>query len=345
MNYDILFFEALGEERNHLYEEMEKAKAAGRIPADFSYHVGPETLQVYLESHPDTVLPDILSIKTHSKLPESWLYTGNKKSILSRSAGYDHVEHLAQVANVTSLREYCVNSVAETAIKMLYCAAGNLNQYTANTAMFERDKCLSFKELTGLKATVFGMGKIGSRICQILAGMGLETRAVDIRADELTPPAGVKLISKEEAVDSDVVICAMNYTRDPDSRFHNKNYFDEAYLSRFPKGFVYINVTRGDINDENALLKLYREGQIFGIGLDAFESEPVLAQLLRDNADTDRASVQIVRAALDRSENFYVQAHQGFNSDKAALCKAVETINHLADYCAGGFRSQLPYYT
>lgn len=344
MNYDILFFEALGEEREHLYEEMEKAKATGRIPRDFSYYVGPETLQDYVASHPETVLPDIVSIKTHSRIPDAWLHTGYKKSILSRSAGYDHVEPLASVANVTSLRDYCVNAVAETAVKMLCCAAGNLNQYTANTARFERDKCVSFKELTGCKATVFGMGKIGSRICQMLQGMGLQTRAVDVRAEELTPHDGVAMISKEEATDSDVVICAMNYTSDPASRFYNKNYFDEAYLSLFPKGLVYVNVTRGDINDEAGLLKLYREGHIMGIGLDAFESEPELARLLREDIPSERPSAQIVRAALDRSENFYVQAHQGFNSDKAALCKAVETVNHLENYCKGGFKSQLPYY-
>ena len=57
---------------------------------------------------------------------------------------------------------------------------------------------------------------------------------------------------------------------------------------------------------------------------------------------------EIIRLALDRKENFYVQPHQGFNSDKAALCKAVETIRHLEDYYrrgCDGFDSQLPYYT
>lgn len=343
MGYDILFFEALGEERGHLHEAMEAAKAAGRIPEALSYYVGAETLQEYLTAHPNTVLPDILSTKTHSRLPEQWLYSGHKKSVISRSAGYDHFEHLASVANITSLREYCVNSVAETAVKLLLCAAGNLNQYTANTALFERDKCISFKELTGLKATVFGMGKIGSRICQMLQGLGLDTRAVDIRS-ELTPPAGVRLISKEEATDSDVVICAMNYTANPDSRFYNKNYFAEEYLSRFPEGMIFVNVTRGDIAPEGPLLKLYRQGHIFGLGLDVFENETEVARLLRQKSETDTSAIAIIRAALDRSENFYVQAHQGFNSDKAALCKAVETVKHLEDYCNGGFRSQLPYY-
>lgn len=344
MGYDILFFEALGEERGHLMEAMEQAKLAGRIPGDFSYYVGPETLQEYLADHPGTVLPDILSTKTHSRLPDAWLHTGRKKSVISRSAGYDHFEHLADMANITSLREYCVNAVAETAVKLLLCAAGNLNQYTANTALFERDKCISFKELTGRKATVFGMGKIGSRICRMLRGLGMDTRAVDIRGSELTAPEGVRLISKEEATDSDVVICAMNYTANPGSRFYNRHYFTEEYLSQFPKGLIFVNVTRGDIAPEGVLLKLYREGRIFGLGLDVFENETEVARLLRQEPDSQAPAVQIIRAALAGTENFYVQAHQAFNSDKAALCKAVETVNHLEAYCKGGFLSQLPYY-
>ena len=350
MNYDILFFEALGEENAHLIEAMELAKKEGRIPESFSYYVGTETLQEYLAANPDAVLPDILSTKTHSRLPEAWLNTGSKKSVISRSAGYDHFEHLAQVASITSLREYCVNAVAETAVKFVLCACGNLNQYTANTASFERNSCVSFKELTGLKATVFGVGKIGKRIYDMLAGLGLDTRAVDVRAEELTKEYGgtVRFLSKEEAVDSDVVVCAMNYTKEPGSRFYNKDYFTEEYLSQFPNGLVFVNVTRGEIAPEAVLWKLFRSGKLFGLGLDVFGGEAGLTAVLRGDrapeTENEKAGLEIIRRALDRSENFYVQPHQAFNSDKAALCKAVETVNHLADYCAGGFKSQLPYY-
>lgn len=354
MAYDILFFEALGEENGHLVEAIEQAKAAGTLPASLTYYIGTETLQEHLAVNPDAALPDILSIKTHSKLPETWLHSGNKKSILSRSAGYDHVEHLATVANVTSLRKYCVNAVAETAVKFAFCVCGNLNQYITNTAVFERNNCISFKELSDLKATVFGVGKIGKRIYDMLSGLGLDTRAVDLRAEELSEEYGgtVRFISKEEATDSDIIVCGMNYTKEPASRFYNANYFTEEYLSQFPDGLVFVNVTRGEIAPEAVLLKLYRSGKLFGLGLDTFGGEAGLTAVLRGNKeaenDNEKAGVEIIRCALDRSENFYVQPHQGFNSDKAALCKAVETIHHLEAYYrrgCDGFDTQLPYYT
>ena len=54
-----------------------------------------------------------------------------------------------------------VYAVAETAVKFVLAACGNLNEYQTNMATFERNDCASFKELTGLKATVFGVGRIG----------------------------------------------------------------------------------------------------------------------------------------------------------------------------------------
>lgn len=353
MRYDIMFFEALGEENAHLVEAIDAAKAKGSIPANMTYYVGTETLQEYLAQNPNAKLPDILSTKTHSKLPERWLNSGKKKSVISRSAGYDHFEHLASNANITSLREYCVNAVAETAVKLMFCTCGNLNQYTLNTHSFERNNCVSFKELSNLKVTVFGVGKIGKRIYDMISGLGMDARAVDIRQNELSQLYGneVRFISKEAAVDSDVIICAMNYTRDPASRFYNACYFTEDYLRAFPKGLVFVNVTRGEIAPEAHLWKLYREGHLFGIGVDTFHGESELTKVLRGQkcaeSEHEEAAIAMIEAALNRSANIYVQPHQGFNSDVAALCKATETIHHLEDYFVrgcDGFSSQLPYY-
>ena len=66
MEYDIMFFEALGEENAHLHEEIKKAQQRGTIPADLRYEITTEVLQDYMAEHPDVKLPDIISTKTHS---------------------------------------------------------------------------------------------------------------------------------------------------------------------------------------------------------------------------------------------------------------------------------------
>ncbi len=353
MKFDVMFFEALGEERHHLAAELEKAKAAGELPADLRALIVPEDLQTYRKDHPALELPPILSTKTHSVLPESWI-EGRKKSVITRSAGYDHFEALRDRVNVASLRNYCVNAVAETAVKLLMLAAGNFNQYEANTARMERNACVSFKELTGRRVTVFGVGRIGKRIYDLCAGMGFDVRGVDVRAEELEAEYGgaVRFITPEEAArDSEAVICAMNYTADPESRLYNAGYFSEDYLMKFPKGLVFVNVTRGEIAPESGLKAAWDKGQLFGIGVDVFAREAGLAEVLNDRRQPEsadeKAQAWLIRAALDRTANVYVQPHQAFNSDRAALSKAQEAVKHLiAWYRNKGerFDEQLPYY-
>ena len=354
MKYDVLFFEALGEERRHLQEELDRAKERGTLPRDLVALIVPDTLQDYRREHPDLILPDVISTKTHSRLPELWIAGGNKKSVISRSAGYDHFEALADRVNVASLRNYCVNAVAETAVKLLLMTAGNYNQYCANAATMERDKCVSFRELTGRRVTVFGVGRIGKRIYDLCAGMGMDVRGVDLRQDVLQKEYGpsVRFISPEEAArDSDAVICGMNFTRDPGSRFYNAGYFNKAYLSTFPKGLIFINVTRGEISPEADLKALWDAGHLFGVGLDVFSGEAGLTAVLRGEkkaeTENEEAAAWFIRTALARSANVYAQPHQAFNSDVAALTKAVEAVRHLeAWYRNGGkcFDEQLPYY-
>lgn len=353
-NYDIIHFEALGEEARHLVDETKAAQECGLIPADLRYLVTPQNLQEFLNQNPDEELPDIISIKTHSIIPSSYL-TGAKKSIITRSAGYDHLETLSDKANITSLRNYCVNSVAQTAIKFMYAAAGLLNQYTVNAATFERNMTASFMELTPDRvATVFGVGKIGKRAYDLVKANGLTAQAVDIREEELKQVYGdsVNFVSKEEAVkNSDIIINAMNLTRIPNSIFYNENYFSEDVLRQGKKGLIFINITRGEIAPEAGLLHLYQEGIIGGIGLDVFTSENDFSQSLKCQKPAGDINLQSARRLLemaeDRTANIYVQPHQAFNSDLAAAAKASDTVKHMIEWfkCGKkGFEEQLPYY-
>lgn len=353
--YDIIHFEALGKEADHLDEETKKAQAEGLLPKEYSYVITPLNLQEYMKQNPETVLPDIITTKTHSKLPEEYL-KGNKKSVITRSAGYDHFEHLAEVANVTSLREYCVNAVAQTAIKFMYDACGYLNHYTNNTLTFERNKTYSFMELNENRtATVFGVGKIGKRIYDLLVGNGLTVQAVDVRQDELDElyDGKVNFVTKEQAIaSSDIIINAMNLTKLENSRYYNVNYFSDDVLANAKDGIVFINVTRGEIAPEATLMKYYESGKIIGIGVDVFSNENGFSALVNgkndDPSENHKAALKMLNHAINRTGNIYVQPHQAFNSDVAAMSKASETIKHMIAWHKNkktNFDSQLPYYS
>ena len=351
--YDIMHFEALGPEAKYLQDETKMAIKRGELPGNHSYLITASNVQQYLKDNPDAQLSDIITIKTHSVLPDSYL-AGNKKSVITRSAGYDHLEHLAETVNVTSLREYCVNAVAQTAIKFLYAAAGELHHYAKNTITFERKKSRAFLELGPHKTlTVYGVGKIGKRIYELAEANGLSVQGVDIRQDFLKGSYGdsVKFVSKEEAItSSDMIINAMNLTKNKNSEFYNVGYFSKEYLSQAKEGLLFINVTRGEIAPEAGLWDLYQSGKIMGLGLDVFSDESKFAALVNNNEDAgaDHAAARIlVKKSLDRDANIYVQPHQAFNSDIAAKTKALEAIKHVVSWYRNNgtcFDEQLPYY-
>lgn len=353
-NYDIMHFEALGPEARHLEEEIKRAVGEKAIPEEHRYFITPKSVQEFLRDNPEATLPQIITTKTHSVLPGQYL-DGSKKSVITRSAGYDHFEHLADRMNIASLREYCVNAVAQTAMKFLYAAAGELNHYSLNTLTFERKDSRAFMELDRHRTlTVFGVGKIGKRTYELAEANGLTVQGVDIRQEELSGLYGgaVRFVSKDEAIrSSDIIVNAMNLTRNKTSRFYNVGYFSKKYLSQAAKSLTFINVTRGEIAPESVLLDLYRAGKITGIGLDVFSNESQFsALLLGQPAETDAnllAAKALVEKSIDRSSNIYVQPHQGFNSDIAAQTKAVEAVKHVAAWYRNGkerFDEQLPYY-
>jgi D-lactate dehydrogenase len=351
--YAVIHFEALGPEARHLKEETAKAIKRGELPKGHVCLITPDTVQAFLKEHPDSVLPEIVTTKTHSVLPGGYL-SGTRKSVVTRSAGYDHFETLVKKANIASLRDYCVNAVAQTAMKFLYAAAGQLNQYAKNTATFERKGSEAFMELGKHRTlTVFGVGKIGKKIVELAEANGLTVQGVDVRASELdeTYQGRVNFVSKEDALaSSDIIVNAMNLTKSRRSRFFNVGYFSEEALAGTKKGLIFINVTRGEIAPETGLLALYRSGRIAGIGLDVFSQEPEFAALLAGSPakGADLLAAQtLVKMALERSGNIYVQPHQGFNSDLAAKAKAVEAVKHLASWYKNKgkcFDEQLPYY-
>lgn len=352
--YDIIHFEALGAEADHLEEETRAAQEKGLLPKDLKFLITPENLQNFLKANPDVQLPDIVTTKTHSILPEDYLNSGKKKSVVTRSAGYDHFEHLADKANVASLRIYCVNAVSQTAIKFAYCAAGDYNKYVSNTATFDRQSAPSFMEFNEDRiATVFGVGHIGKRAYELCVGNGLTTWAVDVREEELKELYGdsVKFVTKEEAIaKSDIIINCMNLTKRTDSKLYNVGYFSKDVLEQTKKGVIFVNVTRGDIAPETGLLELLESGHIHGIGLDVFTDEAGFATYLKtgESKNPDHVAGKILMdKALDRSGNVYVQPHQAFNSDAAASSKAHEAIEHVIAWYKNNcehFDEQLPYY-
>ena len=97
MTYDVIHFEALGPEAQHLEEEIRQAMKNGDLPADHRYLITSLRLQDLLQEDSRAVLPDLITIKTHSQLPESYLEGVITSYSIHYTKLYDNVYLIGQM--------------------------------------------------------------------------------------------------------------------------------------------------------------------------------------------------------------------------------------------------------
>lgn len=127
-------------------------------------------------------------------------------------------------------------------------------------------------ELAGKTLLLIGLGAIGRRTAQVAAALGLRVVGVRRTASGPVPDvarvAGIARLS-ELFPEADFVVLLAPLT--PETR-----HLIGAQELRLMKRDAYlINMGRGGLVDEKALIRALREGWIAGAGLDVFEREPL----------------------------------------------------------------------
>jgi phosphoglycerate dehydrogenase-like enzyme len=120
---------------------------------------------------------------------------------------------------------------------------------------------------------VIGLGEIGSRIATMAAGIGFRVHALR-RRPELGAPAGVRSVVGldhllDEVRQADVIVLAAPTTSQP------RAIIGPAELEAMRPNAILVNVARGRLVDEPALITALETGRIAGAGLDAFVQEPL----------------------------------------------------------------------
>lgn len=124
---------------------------------------------------------------------------------------------------------------------------------------------------------IVGFGRIGQAMARRASGFDMEILAADPRHRDRVEDAGCTWVELDELLDrSDFV--SLHTPLDSDTR----HLIGEEELRRMKPTAHLVNVARGPVVDEGALVRALREGWIAGAGLDVFEDEPELAPGLAD---------------------------------------------------------------
>jgi phosphoglycerate dehydrogenase-like enzyme len=133
---------------------------------------------------------------------------------------------------------------------------------------------IDVRTLQGQRMGIVGLGAIGRELVAIAAPFGFRITA--IRRTAGPPPAGVDAVWPPERLhdllaQSDVVVIAAPHTP------QTKRLIGAAEVDRIKRGALLVNVSRGKMIDDAAVIAALRDGGLGGAALDVFSEEPLPA--------------------------------------------------------------------
>jgi phosphoglycerate dehydrogenase-like enzyme len=194
------------------------------------------------------------------------------------SAGADHVDVSALHAHgvtLTTAQGVQARPIAEFVLASIFAWAKDVPSLVRRqqSRRWQRDGVL---EVTGRTVGILGFGSIGLEVAALVRAIGMRVVAAvrstpspeqRERADEIVPWSDRESLLAR----SDYLVLALPLSDE------TRGLIGEGEIARMPAASVLINVGRGDIVDEDALVRALRARTIRGASLDVFATEPLPA--------------------------------------------------------------------
>ena len=176
---------------------------------------------------------------------------------------------------VTNTPDVLTDATAEIAIFVLLGAARRAKEGIewANKKNWKWSAdFLIGKQLTGSRIGILGMGRIGRAVADIARSFGMKIHYHNrSRLDKKLEKDAIYHKSIESLLSvSDFFSINCPATKE------TKHIINEKTLKYFPDGAVISNSARGDMIDDNAMVKALKNGKIFSLGLDVYNGEPYI---------------------------------------------------------------------
>jgi D-3-phosphoglycerate dehydrogenase len=204
-----------------------------------------------------------------------------------------------------------VASTAELAVGLLLDCARAIADSTVDYRLGNEPPQRPGWQLAGHTAGIIGYGAIGSYLADLLIGIGMEVVVCDPFVSEVRPPG--RLVTRADLLDrSDVVFPLAQATSE------TENLIGAAELALMRPGATLINVSRGELLDEDAVLAALQSGRLRALGL-----------------DVGRAADQRPSAKLARHPHCVATPHLGGLTPQNADAQAASSVEQVAAMLAG----------
>jgi phosphoglycerate dehydrogenase-like enzyme len=308
----------------------EYLKALGRLPSEARVTVCKDRGKLpNLAAEADVILnADFSDLRL---LPDMFPYAGRVQWVHSIAAGIDSIlssELIASPVILTNGRGVFRRPLGEWVIAAMLFFSYDLRRLLKQQREQRWEKFEPI-ELRGRTLGIVGYGEIGRTAAELARPFGMRIVAVrrkpelsvqDPLLDKVYPPARMN----EMLGECDFVVVAAPLTRE------TRKLVGAPQFEAMKRSAVIINVGRGPVIDETAMIAALESGRIRGAGLDVFETEPLPAghPLYRlSNVLLSPHCADQTAGWLDRAVEFFVENFERFRKG--------EPLQNVVDKRAG----------
>ena len=199
---------------------------------------------------------------------------GRLKLVIRGGVGVDNIDVPYAEANgitVKNTPKASSRSVAELAMAHMFSCARYISiaGHTMREDRWEKKAYGKGMELGGKTLGIIGFGRIGQALGRMARGIGMEVIAEDIyHIPGIEAETGIRYVELDELLEKSDVISLHTPS------LHGHKLICAETIAKMKDGVVFINTSRGDNVDEDALLAGLESGKIRAVGLDVYAQEP-----------------------------------------------------------------------
>jgi D-3-phosphoglycerate dehydrogenase len=280
-------------------------------------------LEVHLGLSQETLLGciggyDAIITRSGTTVDKALLDAATRLKIVARAGvGIDNVDvdyASAKGVIVVNAPFGNTNSAAEHTLALLLSACRHVPAANASLKAGEWKRAkFTGVELKGKTAGVIGLGKVGGRVATRLKAFECEVLGCDPyisakRAQDL----GVRLVDLDELCRTCDILTVHTPLND-----ETRGMIGRDQLARMRDGVILLNVARGGILDEPALLSALQSGKVSLAAVDVWSEEPPATEILRQ---------------LIGQERLVVTPHLGANTQEAQVNVAIDVSREILAY-------------
>jgi len=218
----------------------------------------------------DDLLPEVDFLIAGKVTPEMFAVARRLRLVQAPGAGTDGIDlEAAAMRGVPVAITVCgiADEVAELTFALILAVDRRLVELDrelrrGNWLMWDRR--MVSRTLAGRKLGIVGMGRIGREVAARAAGFKLEVRYSDPEHINGWPRLPLdQLLAESDIVSLHVPLSGLT-----------RRLINRERIALMKPGAVLINVARGEVVDEGALIEALLDGRLAGAGLDVFDPEP-----------------------------------------------------------------------